>query len=125
MSDHYPGDTIKLPFYHANTGVANASWTKSLFRNGLSTSQSVVVTELGSNYYNFQFVTSTEDGSMWSLHLFETANPGDGDYWFHFKCNNAERANVVQQNGADNSTPGLLAYIKSALDHLGMKIGGF
>jgi len=117
MSDYQPEDTISEVFWHHNTGVANGSFTKTLYKNQLVCGYAVTVTELSGGFYKFSFDTDADDEAVYELDIVETADTsrrhqGTWKVWV------AEPVDVVRQNGETNSVPGNMAFIRKMVVEL-------
>jgi hypothetical protein len=68
-----PEEEIIDTFRHlaGTTGIADGSWTKLLFRNGVASSLPVIITEISGGYYKAAFTPDSE--GLWFLHVHVTA----------------------------------------------------
>ena len=116
MSDYQPGDTITELFRHPNAGVADADFTKKLFKNNVASNVIVIVDEIETNIYSASFTTDSSDQALWEIDIRETANPTDATHQKEWKVWNGEPVNVVQNNAETNTIPETLSYLRTIIE---------
>lgn len=115
MTDFRPGETISDVFRHSTTGVANTSWTKSLFKNGVPSLITVTVTETATpNFYEVEFRTDATEGAVWALDVVQSSG-NNTRYQFSWRVKEVEHADTIRQNGRENPVPNMLSEIKLEL----------
>lgn len=73
MSDYPPNEAVKLTFYQGTTGLVEGDFTKTLFKNGISSAIAVTVTEISAGYYLATFTPDAE--ATWHVVVYKTTEP--------------------------------------------------
>lgn len=66
---------VYLHFYIGSTGIANGAFTKTLYKNGATSGETVTVTEIGSSGYYYASFTPTSATSHYFLEVYRTSQP--------------------------------------------------
>lgn len=116
-----PDGVIEDFFYHPNTGVS--SWTTNLYKNTIANNNTITITEPATNWYHVRVSVDSEENAIWHLHIYETANPTDGQHYKEYLVATAEPANLVQVNGASETISKFIQHIKNMLDGISRRLG--
>lgn len=81
MSLFIIGQEISDVYYYGTTGIADGSFSKNLFFNGVSSGVTVTASSAGGGYYTVAFTPDAE--GIWSLRIAGSAssNPAEGEYY--------------------------------------------
>jgi hypothetical protein len=117
MTDFVPGDFITEHFGPASkTGLVQGDFAVTIMKNGSIVDVFVEILEVGNSFYYMQFQSDNDDNAVWSVDILETPNKSRFQQTFVLKS--AETADVIQQNGTENTVPNTINYVRVLTDQI-------
>lgn len=123
MTDFVPGDFVSDHFGPASkTGLVKADFAVTIMKDGQLAGIDHTIIEVGSSFYFIEFETDADNPAVWSIDVLETPNKSRFQKTFVLK--DAETADVIQQNGVDNSVPRTIDYVRVLTDQIDQRQRG-